>query len=63
MILKIWNQDMSNEGSNFILNLLENCHWVAETGNVWQITDFTSYKNFRMRHSEFTKFWPRAFQF
>ena len=35
-ILKSWHQDLSNEGSNFILSLLEVGQWVAQ---VWPVFD------------------------
>ena len=36
LILKNLHQDLSNEGSNFILSALEVGHWVAQT---WQFFD------------------------
>ena len=54
--LKNLIQDLSNEGSNFILSSLEVGHWVF-----WQIT--RNYRSWLLRigqDSEFAKFWPRA---
>ena len=40
MILRNPHQDLSNEGPNFIFNLLEMGHWAAQTWPFfWQITD------------------------
>ena len=36
IIFKNWHQDLSNEGSNFILSSLEVGHWVAQT---WHFFD------------------------
>ena len=54
IILKNSHQDLSNEGSNFVLSLLEVGHWVAQTffDKLPEITDFGL--------SEFAKFWSRA---
>ena len=44
IIIKNSAQDLSNEGSNFILSLLEVSHWVAQTWAFFdklpEITDF-----------------------
>ena len=65
IILKNSHQDLSNEGSNFILSSLEVGHWAAQTQPFltnylkWEI--LASYNNLRIgQDSEFAKFWPRA---
>ena len=44
IMLKNWHQDLSYEGSNFILSWLEVSHWAAQTqpffGKLPEITDF-----------------------
>ena len=51
LILKNSGQDLSNDGSNFILSSLEVGHWAAQTQAFFdklpEITDF-SYNNLRI---------------
>ena len=57
IILKNSHQDLSNEGSNFILSSLEFGHWVAQTwpffDKLSEITDFGLLEKSRNR----TRFW------
>ena len=63
--LKSSHQDLSNEGSNFILSQLEVGHWVARTrpffDKLTEITDFGLLQQSQLgQDSELIKFWPRA---
>ena len=60
--LKNSSQDLSNEGPNFILSLLEVGHWFAQTLLFFdKLQILASYNNLRIgQDSEFAKFWPRA---
>ena len=64
LTLKISHQDLSNEGSNFILSPLEVGHWVVQTQpfltNYLKLQILASYNNLRIGYdSEFGKFGPR----
>jgi hypothetical protein len=66
LFLKKLHQDLSNEGSNFILSSLEVGHWVAQTQpfltNYLKLQILASYKNLRIEQdSEFAKFWQGIF--
>ena len=57
------HQDLSDEGSNFILSLVEVGHLVVQTflKNHLKLQILASYTNLRIgQDSEFAKFWPRA---
>ena len=67
IIFKNTHQDLSNEGSNFILSQVEVGHRVAQTyhflTNSLKLQILASYNNLRIQNdSEFDRYWPRALQ-